>query len=79
MTEFTYFHAKWCGNCDQQKNILEELDIDYESVDVGTDEGQALANRYQIRSLPAIVVKESGEIQEVFRGLAGESKLAKYM
>ncbi|MFB6295215.1 MAG: thioredoxin family protein, partial [Halobacteriales archaeon] len=55
------FYADWCGPCKTQDPILEELEedwgeqVDFEKIDV--DENQDIANDYQVRSIPTIVVE----------------------
>jgi thioredoxin 1 len=56
------FHADWCGPCKTQDPIVEDVedewdendDVTVEKVDV--DNEQEVANRYQVRSIPTIVV-----------------------
>jgi len=66
------FHAEWCGPCKSQDPILEELeaewaDVEFEKIDV--DERQDIANEYQVRSLPTLVVENDEGIVERFVGL----------
>lgn len=66
------FYADWCGPCDAQDPILEELaadygDVEFEKIDV--DEQQDIANEYQVRSLPTLVVENDEGIVERFVGL----------
>ncbi|WP_144906367.1 thioredoxin [Halobellus captivus] len=65
------FYADWCGPCKKQDPILEELEAEYgdvafEKIDV--DEEQDVANQYQVRSLPTIVIERDGEIVDRFVG-----------
>jgi len=66
------FYADWCGPCKTQDPILEELeedwtDVEFEKIDV--DEEQDIANEYQVRSLPTLVVENEDEIVERFIGV----------
>jgi thioredoxin 1 len=66
------FHADWCGPCKTQDPILEDLeedwtDVEFEKIDV--DEEQDIANEYQVRSLPTLVVENEEEIVERFIGV----------
>lgn len=66
------FYADWCGPCKTQDAILEELeddrdDFEIEKVDV--DEHQELANDYQVRSLPTLVVEDDDGVIERFIGV----------
>jgi thioredoxin 1 len=66
------FYADWCGPCKTQDPILEEVsedfpDVAFEKVDV--DEEQDVANEYQVRSLPTLVVENDDGIVERFIGV----------
>ncbi len=66
------FYADWCGPCKTQDPILEELsedypDVEFEKVDV--DEKQDVANEYQVRSLPTLIVENEEGIVERFVGV----------
>ncbi|MFD1599168.1 thioredoxin [Halobellus rarus] len=65
------FYADWCGPCKKQDPILEELEADYGDVEfekIDVDEEQDVANQYQVRSLPTIVIEREGEIVDRFVG-----------
>jgi len=66
------FYADWCGPCKTQDPILEELkeqwtDIEFEKIDV--DEKQEIANEYQVRSLPTLIVENDDGVIERFVGV----------
>ena len=66
------FYADWCGPCKTQDPILDELeeeygDVEFQKVDV--DEEQEVANEYQVRSLPTLVVENDGGVVERFVGV----------
>lgn len=66
------FYADWCGPCKTQDPILDELaddypDVEFEKVDV--DKEQDVANEYQVRSLPTLVVENEDGIVERFVGV----------
>jgi len=49
------FEAEWCAPCDQQDALLEEYDVTpVEHIDV--DESHEQANRYNVRSIPTMVL-----------------------
>ncbi|WP_343218094.1 MULTISPECIES: thioredoxin [Halobellus] len=65
------FYADWCGPCKKQDPILEDLEAEYGDVDfqkIDVDEEQDLANQYQVRSLPTVVVEQDGDIVDRFVG-----------
>lgn len=67
------FRADWCGPCKTQDPILEELEEDWdgrftvEKIDV--DEAQDIANEYQVRSLPTLVIENEDGVVERFVGV----------
>jgi len=66
------FYADWCGPCKTQDPILEDLseewvDVEFEKVNV--DEQQDVANEYQVRSLPTLVIENDDGIVERFVGV----------
>jgi thioredoxin 1 len=72
------FHADWCGPCKTQDPILEELeaeypDVEFEKIDV--DEEQDVANEYQVRSLPTLIIENDDGIVERFVGVTQRDDL----
>lgn len=67
------FYADWCGPCKTQDSILEELaddrGDDFEIEKINVDEEQELANEYQVRSLPTLVVEGDDGVVERFIGV----------
>ena len=67
------FHADWCGPCKTQDPILEEIvedwgdRVQFEKIDV--DENQDVANEYQVRSIPTVVVENEDGVVERFVGV----------
>jgi len=66
------FHADWCGPCKTQDPIIEEMEDDYPDVSfekVDVDEEQDVANEYQVRSLPTLIIENEDGIVERFVGV----------
>jgi thioredoxin 1 len=67
------FYADWCGPCKTQDPILEELMDDWrDRVDlekINVDEQQDIANEYQVRSLPTLIVEDDDGVVERFVGV----------
>ncbi|MFC7176193.1 thioredoxin family protein [Halosegnis marinus] len=67
------FHADWCGPCKTQDPILDELKEEYgdrfDLVKVNVDEEQDVANEYQVRSLPTLIIENDDGIVERFVGV----------
>ena len=57
------FWAEWCGPCKMIAPILEEIASKQEGIKiakVNVDESPDLARRYEIMSIPALIVFENG-------------------
>lgn len=66
------FYADWCGPCKTQDPILDDLEEDYDSVTfekIDVDEAEDVANEYQVRSIPTIVVENDDGVVERFVGV----------
>jgi len=66
------FYADWCGPCKTQDPILEDLAEEYPEVEfekINVDEEQDVANEYQVRSLPTLIVETEEGIVERFVGV----------
>jgi thioredoxin 1 len=66
------FYADWCGPCKTQDPILEDLEEEYDDVSfekINVDEQQDVANEYQVRSLPTLIIENEDGIVERFVGV----------
>ncbi len=64
------FYADWCGPCKMLSPIVEEVAAEREDlkvVKINIDDEQELAIKYDVMSIPTLVVIKSGE--EVNRGV----------
>ena len=63
---FVDFWAEWCGPCRMVGPVVEELSGDYDGkiklVKVNGDEANALASKYNIFSIPTLMILNKGEI-----------------
>lgn len=73
------FRADWCGPCKTQDPILEDLEEDWgdrvEFQEIDVDENQDIANSYQVRSIPTIVVENDDGVVERFVGVTQRDDL----
>lgn len=63
---FVDFWAEWCGPCRMVGPVVEELSTDYEGkvkfVKVNVDEANELASKYNVFSIPTLILLNKGEI-----------------
>lgn len=71
------FYADWCGPCKMQSPIIDALAEEYgEKIKVGKvniDENMALAERYQVMSIPTLLIIKNGNIAKQFVGLTDKN------
>lgn len=67
------FGAEWCGPCRMLKPTLERMETEYAGrmkiVMIDTDDQPALANHFQINSIPALYLFDEGELVAMQVGL----------
>ena len=73
------FFATWCGPCKMLAPVIAELAEKYEGkVKVGkvnVDEENELAMKYQISSIPTLVLFKDGKIINIKVGLSSKSEI----
>ncbi|MBU1018235.1 thioredoxin [Patescibacteria group bacterium] len=73
------FWAPWCGPCQMQGPILDDLSGEVEGkakiMKVNVDENTELASQYGIMSIPALKVFKNGEVAEEMVGVHQKDQL----
>jgi thioredoxin 1 len=61
------FYADWCGPCKQMPPILKEVKSQLKDavriIKVNVDKNPVIATKYQIRSIPTVIIFKNGELQ----------------
>jgi thioredoxin 1 len=69
------FWASWCPPCRAMNPVVEALARDFKVWKVNVDTNQELAARYDISSIPALLVFKEGKITARHVGLTPEATL----
>ena len=75
------FHALWCGPCKVQspilKEIADELGDRVKVIKIDVDQNQDIAGRFNIRSVPTIMIFKNGEVKYQQAGVHNKPELMK--
>jgi thioredoxin 1 len=67
------FFATWCGPCQMQAPIIDEIDKEMgEKVVVGkinAEEAPEISNKYNVMSLPTLLIFKDGTVVKTYIGL----------
>jgi thioredoxin 1 len=73
------FWAEWCGPCKMIAPILEEIAVEQEGnvtvAKLNVDDHPDLARRYDVMSIPTLLVFSGGELQKRLIGAKGKGQL----
>lgn len=74
------FWAAWCGPCKMMEPVLEELARNYQGdVVIGkmnVDKNQNIPSRFQVSSIPTMVLFKDGEVVDKMIGARGKEQLS---
>lgn len=72
------FWAEWCGPCKMIAPILDEIASEHEGIKItklNVDEAGEIAQRYQVMSIPTLLVFNEGDVAKRLVGASGKAKL----
>jgi thioredoxin 1 len=73
------FYADWCGPCKMQAPIIDELEVEVDDkIKIGkldVDANQQTAQKYEVMSIPTIIIFKDGEVVERLTGLQSKDIL----
>ena len=76
------FNAEWCGPCKMMKPVLEEISQsknEIKIVSINVDDEDELASKYNVSSIPCLVLIENGEEINRSIGLISRSELDSFI
>lgn len=73
------FYADWCGPCKMMSPIIDKISEEMgDKIKVGkvnSDENMDLVTKYQIMSIPTIILIQNGETKKVFVGVTSKDEI----
>src|SRR5690606_22770075 len=73
------FWAEWCGPCRMIAPLIEELSKEYEGKalvgKLNVDDNQEVSMKYDIRSIPTILIFKNGELVDRHVGVTSKKQL----
>ena len=76
------FNAGWCGPCRMLKPVIEQLSDELDGVkivSVDIDENDALAESYEVSSIPCLVLVQNGEEIDRHVGYLPKERLIEFI
>ena len=78
-TTIVDFYADWCGPCKIMSPVIDKIaEENAETIKVGkvnVDENQELAMKYNVMSIPTILVFKNGTISKTFVGVTTKEEI----
>lgn len=77
---FVDFYATWCKPCKMMSPIIEEIakehkDVKFVKIDI--DKNEELAIKYNVMSIPTMLIIKNGEVMKTFMGVTNKENIVK--
>lgn len=70
MAKLIKLYADWCGPCKVLEKMLVESNVEHESVNIDSPDGEGLSLKYNVRAIPTmLVLDEDGNLLRKMTGL----------
>ncbi len=73
------FHALWCGPCKVQSPILKDVAVEFGErvrvIKIDIDQNAELARRYNIQSVPTLIIFREGKVVWRHSGVTDKNQL----
>ena len=81
MKTMKYFSAVWCGPCKAFKPVMNEIAGEGYSIEfIDVDQEQNKAEKYNVRSVPTVVIEENGiEVDRFIGSIPKQTVLEKLL
>ena len=79
---FVDFYATWCMPCKMMSGIIDEIAKEYQKVKfikIDVDQNTELAIKYNVMSIPTIMIFEKGELIKRHTGYMDKDELVQFI
>lgn len=77
------YWAEWCGPCKMIAPIIDKLAVEYDErvrfAKLNIDENSGTPPKYNIRSIPTLMIFKEGKVEAMKVGAVSESQLASFI
>ena len=81
-TTIVDFYADWCGPCKMMSPIIDKIAEENQEFKVGklnVDKAGDIAMRYNVMSIPTIVIIKNGKVEKTFVGVTDKNEIFETM